>query len=303
LVFLPVAFTCMPWILRLVLGLQPLPAGPLRTRLLAATRRLNFRCSDILLWNTHGGVANAMVVGVLPAPRYVIFSDRLVSGLTDDELEAVFGHEVGHVKHYHMLFYMGFFLTSWFVLLMAAEFAATRWPDLKPWLNDSDWAVVPLMSSLGLYIFVVFGFLSRRCERQADVFGCRTVSCSRGDCTGHGLDPAIPAGASGLCPTGIRTFIQALEKVAYLNGISRSKPGWLQSWLHSTIARRVEFLQDVLVDPTLERRFQRRVAQVKWALIVVLGTLAVLLYPKEEPARQSSHPPPTSESRAFSIEE
>src|SRR5271170_2349553 len=89
-------FACMPWVLRLVLGLRPLPAGPLRDRLTAAARRLRLRYSDILLWNTHGGVANAMVVGVLPMPRYVVLSDRLLAGLDDDEIEAVFGHEVGH---------------------------------------------------------------------------------------------------------------------------------------------------------------------------------------------------------------
>ena len=63
------------------------------------------------------------------------------------------------------------------------------------------------------------------------------------DCRGH--EPAVvpAAGGRGLCPTGIRTFIDALEKVARLNGISRDRPGWLQSWQHSTIARRVEFLQ------------------------------------------------------------
>src|SRR5437763_1843540 len=41
----------MPWLVRLVLGLKPLPAGPVRDRLLAASGRLRFRCSDVLLWN------------------------------------------------------------------------------------------------------------------------------------------------------------------------------------------------------------------------------------------------------------
>ena len=64
--FALVIFVTMPWILRLVLGLKSLPQGPLRERLEAAARRLHFRCSDILLWNTRGGVVNAMVVGVFP---------------------------------------------------------------------------------------------------------------------------------------------------------------------------------------------------------------------------------------------
>ena len=81
-----------------------------------------------------------------------------------------------------------------------------------------------------------------------------------------------------MCPTGIRTFIAALERVARLNGISREKPGFFQSWQHSTIARRVEFLQGMLADTTLEPRFQRKVALVKWGLLLGLGTaLAILI--------------------------
>src|SRR5206468_11439789 len=121
------------------------------------------------------------------------------------------------------------------------------------------------------------GFLSRRCERQADIYGCRAVSCARSDCLDHepGLIPS-PGGKS-LCPTGIRTFIHALEKVARINGISRSRPGWLQSWQHSTIASRVEFLQRVLADPSVEPRFQRTVFLVKWGLLIVLvGALCAL---------------------------
>jgi STE24 endopeptidase len=130
--------------------------------------------------------------------------------------------------------------------------------------------ILPFVALLGTYIFVVFGFLSRRCERQADLFGCRAVSCGRGDCTGHYTDEASLPRGDGLCPTGIRTFISALDKVAFLNGISRDRPGWLQSWQHSTIARRVQFLFDVLQKPHLERHFQRTVFLVKSGLFLAL---------------------------------
>src|SRR5262249_23742618 len=142
----------------------------------------------------------------------------------------------------------------------------------------NDFAVLPFVALLGAYIFVVFGFLSRRCERQADLFGCRVISCKRYDCLMHTAATEVVPGARGLCPTGIRTFISALEKVAYLNGISRDRPGWLQSWQHSTIARRVTFLQEVVLDPSLERRFQRNVCVVKWGLLVGLTVLALIAW-------------------------
>lgn len=268
-------FIGMPWVLRLVLGLRPLPNGPLRQRLLATARRLHFRFSDILLWNTRGGVVNAMVAGILPYPRYVLLTDRLIADLTPDEVEAVFGHEIGHVKHRHMLYYLGFIVMS-----LAVVSELWRVMDLESWLGlttRQDLAVLPRLAFLGTYIFVVFGFLSRRCEGQADIYGCRAVSCGRSDCWGHTEDVALAPAGRGLCPTGICTFIDALEKVARLNGMSRDKPGWLQSWQHSTIARRVEFLQRILHDPTHERRFQRTVGLVKWGVLLALAGILVAL--------------------------
>jgi Zn-dependent protease with chaperone function len=254
-------FVGIPWVLRWFLGLRPLEDGPLRQRLLDTARRLHFRCNDILLWNTRSTIANAMVTGPLPLLRYVVLTDRLVRDMTPEEIEAVFGHEVGHVKHHHMVFYFGFLMASLVVLAClckAAEGPIRGWLDA--WLPGwSGWqeafevlAALPIICVVGTYIFVVFGFLSRRCERQADIFGCRTVSCP--------------------------VFIDALEKVALLNGISRDRPGWLSSWQHSTIARRVDFLRQLSADPAVAWQFQRRVGLIKWGMAFSLGAFLLALW-------------------------
>ena len=297
----------LPWMVRLALGLKPLPPGPTRDRLLAAAKRLRFRCSDVLLWNTRGSMANAMVIGVLPWPRYVIFTDRFLEEFNGDEVEAVFGHEVGHVKHQHMVFYLAFLLLSMAALGYGCIAALPLAPGLVRGGGPSLAAVLygmpvtdvwmlPAAAGLLAYIFVVFGFLSRRCERQADVYGCRAVSCGRSDCVGHDGGVELAPRAVGLCPTGVRTFIYALEKVAQVNGISRDRPGFLQSWQHGSIARRVGFLYGLLKDPSAEPRFQRRVALVKWGLIVVLGALlaALLVFspPTAAEAKSAPNEPP-----------
>jgi Zn-dependent protease with chaperone function len=269
-----IILVCLPWILRLMLKLEPMPEGPVRTRLLALARRLGFRCSDILLWRTSrrsaGGIANAMVAGMLPRPRYVVLTDRLVAELSPDEIDAVFGHEVGHIKHHHIPFYASFLLISIGVLFLSGALFVPDYYFVR------QWAAFPFFAILAAYIFLVFGFLTRRCERQADIYGCRAVSCGRPDCTGHEADTLIGVGGK-LCPTGIRTFISALEKVVRLNGIDPDKPGFFQSWQHSTPARRVQFMRGMLNDATLEPRFQRKVTRVKWALLLGLGAALVLL--------------------------
>ena len=282
-------FTAMPWIVRLVLGLKPLPPGPIRQRLELVARRLGFRCSDILVWNTRNGMANAMVIGIVPWVRYVVFTDRLLEDFTPEEVEAVFGHEIGHIRHHHMLYYFAFLTASVIVLGWLVNDVMRQWDQLLG-KHTKYLTGVPLVGVLLGYVFVVFGFLSRRCERQADVFGCRTVSCPDPHCRGHegGLEPALRG--RGICATGINTFIRALEKVASVNGISRDRPGFLQSWQHSTIARRVEFLQRMLIDPGVERRFQRRVVLFKWVLIVLLGGAMTLIFVQESkpPAARAS---------------
>ncbi|HEY7310362.1 MAG TPA: M48 family metallopeptidase [Gemmataceae bacterium] len=283
-----VVFAAMPWIVRLVLGLKPMPPGPLRDRLEASARRLRFRCSNILLWNTRNGMANAMVIGIVPWVRYVVFTDRLLEDFTPEEVEAVFGHEVGHIRHHHMLYYFSFLTASVIVLgwLVAEVGRGWQWEKLLASDNYKCLTAVPLVGVLLGYIFIVFGFLSRRCERQADIFGCRAVSCSCPDCRGHEDGLVLNQRGLGLCPTGITTFIRALEKVAVVNGISRDRPGFLQSWQHSTIGRRVEFLQRVLIDGRVERRFQRRVAFFKWVLLLVLGAAIAFIFVEE-----SNRPP------------
>jgi STE24 endopeptidase len=253
-------FIGIPFVLRLLLGLKPLPEGPLRDRLLATSRRLRFRCNDILLWNTRNAMANAMVTGPLPILRYVVLTDRLVREMTPDEVEAVFGHEIGHIKHHHMLFYFGFLVGSlvvlagaWEGLRLLVDTHLAAWvPHINDWLQSSEFlGLLPMIVLLATYVFVVFGFLSRRCERQADIYGCRAASP--------------------------QTFIEALEKVARLNGISRDHPGWLSSWQHSTIARRVEFLEKMCADPGLEPRFQRRVRFIKWSMVgTLVGVIAAV---------------------------
>src|SRR5947209_20632983 len=110
-----------------------------------------------------------MVAGILPYPRYVVLTDRLISELSPEEVEAVFGHEVGHVKHHHMTYYLGFMTISIAVLLTTHSVAmnelAILVPGLEEFFSQSPWQQLSLVmpvALVGAYIFLVFGFVSRR---------------------------------------------------------------------------------------------------------------------------------------------
>jgi Zn-dependent protease with chaperone function len=295
----PVMLMFMPLVMKPLLGLKTMPAGPVRDRLEALARRLDFRCADFLLWPTHGSATNAMIAGLLPRVRYVVFTDRILEELPPDELDAVFGHEVGHAKHAHIWLYAAFLTLSLSVIVALLLFALQRLfasgvldrhPEYQTWLEDNKtWLLLPPVAVAAGYLFVVFGALSRRCERQADVYGCKAVSCGDPGCTGHDESTVYPPGGNCLCPTGIRTFVRALDRVHDLNGLTREPRvrsvrdllrafwPWVRHWLHAPIPWRVRYLLSLIDRPDAEPRFQRRLFVTKCALMAALAVALVVL--------------------------
>ena len=273
----------MPLVVRPLLGLRPMPPGPTRDRLAALAVRLRFRFADLLVWPTGGSAMNAMVAGLVPRVRFVVFTDRMLDDMPADELDAVFGHEVGHARHGHIWYYAGFLALSLAALAAVTLYVEQRLlPRLAVPKEAETWLLLPPVAVVVSYVFVVFGFLSRRCERQADVFGAWAVSCGDPACLGHDESTVFPHGQWRTCRTGLRTFAHALERVDLLNG--RYEPGrgrlraaweWVRTWQHATIPKRVAFLLSLIDDPARERRFQRRVAALRWGLALAL--LATLL--------------------------
>lgn len=265
-----------PAFVRLSWPTRPLPPGVLRDRLERLARRFRFRYTEILVWDTGGTVVNAGVTGALPWFRYVLLSDALIERLDAAQVEAVFGHEVGHVAHRHFFSFGLFFLGSMGVgsLIDLGVHAGLGPGSAAAWVIGDTTALqvseaAAALSALALYFFLVFGLLSRSFERQADVFGCRAVSCGRADCPPH-LDPnATPltvSPPSGPCPEGIRIFADALAEVAELNGIAPRA----RSWRHGSIDRRIRFLRSLAGRPESVARFQRGVTRLRLALGLLL---------------------------------
>jgi STE24 endopeptidase len=275
-------FLLIPLLFPLLLGLKPLEPGPLRARLKAAAQRIGVRYRQLYVWDTRGQIATAMVAGLIPQVRQIVFTDLLLATLTDEEVEAVLGHEAGHVRHGHLIYYAAFLILS--LLALGVTFHAVG-QATKPQFNPDAMTVLSFLGVFA-YLFVVFGFISRRCERQADVFGCKAVSCDDPACSGHIDDTQIVPRGRALCPTGILTFVRALERVEEINGSARSTGdsragrakraagllrfvgAWLSTWQHGTIAKRVEFLRTLNSDA--ERQFQRRVTLLRWSLLLLL---------------------------------
>lgn len=234
-------FVFFPTMLRYVWRTGPLGDGRLHDRLQAAARRAGFRCRSILVWHTNGTLVNAAVAGFLPPVRYVFLTDGLLAQLTDAEVEAVFGHEVGHVRHRHLLLRviaMAAPVSFWVLLELVSPHVGDRLGQLLllDGLNAQILVGLLLLGAMASYGMVIFGAYARLLEGQADLFGCRTLET-------HGDHPPV------------ETFVSALEKLAAFNGIDRHAA----SWQHASLARRVEFLYRATQDPRYERRFHRQI--------------------------------------------
>jgi STE24 endopeptidase len=275
--FLAPAFVRLSWPTR------PLPPGPLRDRLERLAARFGFRFSDILVWETGGTIVNAGVTGALPWYRYVLLTDALIEGLNPHEVAAVFGHEVGHIRHRHLAFFGFFFVGSMGILTLASDFVSTHALRAlalgEPGESSSalmTQGAVTLLLGVG-YFGLVFGVLSRRFERQADVFGCRAVSCGQVNCPPHPdlySRPGVEIVDGPLCPVGIRIFANALMNVALLNGMEPAAP----SWRHGSINRRIAFLESLEGKPLTERKFQAGVVRLRVALVLILIAGLVLAF-------------------------
>ncbi len=144
--------------------------------------------------------ANAALGGT-GKTRRIILSDTLLNNFSDDEIEAVMSHELGHHIHKHMLkglllqtvfIFVGFFIAS--VVLQNAV-------NVFNFRAIYDVAALPLIilviTVLSVILLPEVNFLSRKMELQADKYALEVTS-----------NP--------------QAFLDALEKLADLNLADKS---------------------------------------------------------------------------------
>ena len=238
---------------------RPLPHGPLRSGLESFCRAAKFGFTDIMMWDLFDGkLITAGVLGIIPQARYLLISPTLLRLLNQHELEAVMAHEIGHVRHRHLLFY-GIFVLGY--LLIAYVFWAVVSRVLLSVDSVADALITPggrfsplasiIMSGVSimlllLYFRGLFGYFSRNFERQADGFAIAL--------TGTGLGIA-----------------SSLEKIAAASALSRTAP----NWHHFGIQERIDYITRCTAYPSLvghHDRLVRRMVGGYLAALCALGT-------------------------------
>ncbi len=160
---------------------RPLGRPALRARLEAMTRRVGVPDIAIHEWRVGptSDAANAAVVGIGPSRR-ILVSDTLLDDYSDDEIEVVIAHEIGHHVHWDM--WQTIVCTS--AVSLAAFWTAETVLSVAPLSllgAEGLWDVgsVPLLAlvygAVTIAAAPIVNLLSRWHERRADRYALRVT--------------------------------------------------------------------------------------------------------------------------------
>lgn len=246
----------------------PMPPGAARAELEEFFHRHGFRYRGIFLWTLlKGAISTAGIIGVFPRARYILITPSLLRILDEQELLAVMAHEMGHVRHHHMAFYLAFMVgltvlvdlclraVPWVIgvgllTLEAVGIPVGGWSAVGG-MDPSSLSLAAFLLFLGLvlvYLRFGFGLFSRNFERQADL---------------HALE----------LQGSVLPLVRSLEKIGGFHPLVRSLP----SWHHYSIQERIAFLLSCERSPATARRHHRKVRTMVGGYLSVLLALVVLL--------------------------
>jgi STE24 endopeptidase len=158
----------------------PMPAGPLRTQILAMAAANHIPADNVYVFDAskQSKRISANVSGLGPTIR-VSLNDNLLNRATPAEVKAVMGHEMGHYVLGHIwrlvLAFAGMTFLVMLLLWWATPRILARWGAKWGVESVADPAVVPLFALI-VTIFMlatqpVFNTIVRTQEAEADAFG------------------------------------------------------------------------------------------------------------------------------------
>jgi STE24 endopeptidase len=204
---------------------KPLENDGLRERLTRLSERAGTRVRGVYEWklSEKSKKANAALTG-LGSTRRIILSDTLLEHYSDDEIEAILAHELGHHVHQHILktifLQVGITFFGFWLVNQVLHFVVARdwFPVLDPRLYD--FANLPLIvlvvTILGFLLMPALNAVSRRHEREADQYAWESISA-------------------------IEPFVSSMQKLADQN-LAEREPSKFVEWLfhsHPSIGKRI----------------------------------------------------------------
>ena len=189
-------FAClMPLVLGWIWKATPLEDEKLRLCLQQLTGKAGIDCRNIVVLKTKSRkLANAWVAGIFPKRRSVFLTDYLLEHLRYDEIETIFAHELGHLKHRHLLNQVAWIVLGFGGQLLLARlnlFLFSFLMGIPSWLY---WLLFVGVHFGVIFLLAQFGLMRfwRQMEFEADAYAVELTQ-----------EPEV--------------FLQALRKLIQLN--------------------------------------------------------------------------------------
>jgi len=201
---------------------EPMENEELRKRLILLSERAGTRVRGVYKWklSEKSKKANAALTG-LGTTRRIILADTLLDQYSNDEIEAVLAHELGHHVHRHIfksiVVQAAITLAGFYLANEVLRYAVDRGNLFD---TMSDFANLPLLvlvaTVLSFLLMPALNAYSRFNERQADRYCFQSV-------------------------TSVEPFISSMNKLAEQNLAERAPSRWVEWFFHShpAIAKRV----------------------------------------------------------------
>jgi STE24 endopeptidase len=193
----------------------------LRERLTRLSERAGAKVRGVYEWklSEKSKKANAALMG-LGATRRIVLADTLLANYTDDEIEAVLAHELGHHVHRHIAKSIVMqALISFFGFWVVKTMLRRSYPG---WFSgQTDFANLPLIllvaTVISLLLLPLLNAYSRFNERQADQYAWKAIA-------------------------SIGPFLSAMNKLAAQNMAERVPSRWVEILFHShpSISKRIK---------------------------------------------------------------
>ena len=193
----------------------------LRERLTRLSERAGAKVRGVYEWklSDKSKKANAALMG-LGATRRIVLADTLLANYSDDEIEAVLAHELGHHVHRHIAKSIAMQAVVSFVGFWVVKTMLRR--SYPGWFSgQTDFANLPLIllvaTVVSLLLLPMLNAYSRFNERQADQYAWKSIA-------------------------SIAPFLSAMNKLATQNLAERVPSRWVEILFHShpSISKRIQ---------------------------------------------------------------
>ncbi len=202
---------------------KPLENAGLVEKLVRLSERAGTRVRGVFEWklSEKSTKANAALMG-LGNTRRIIVADTLLGKFSDDEVEAVLAHELGHHVHRHIFRGLAVQTVAVFLGFYAINLALVHFGERFGFQGLDDFANLPLVVLVSMGVSLVLlpavNAHSRQMERQADAYALEAIADRS-------------------------AFISSMEKLADLNLAERQPNRWIEFFFysHPSIGKRIAF--------------------------------------------------------------